>query len=320
MSSDIKALRRAIKQGRPELTLEVDGREVHLTNLNKLFWPKTGWSKGDLIDYYVSVSPYILPHLRGRPLVMVRYPDGISGESWFHKDVPGGAPKWVRTIRVRHEGAPAHDVDYVVCDNLATLVWLAQMATIEIHTWSATVDDVTKADLAVFDIDPQTGEFADAVAGAQMVCGLLEELRLPCWLKTTGKRGVHLVVPLKPEGAHAQVREFVHEAIRLLDRRSPGAISLSYSKPKRKGRIFIDYAQNSFGKTNVAPYSLRATPQATVSTPVRRRYLNRVNPKDYRLDNVARRLRQTGDLWQELREKATVAVSEAQERLSKLSA
>jgi bifunctional non-homologous end joining protein LigD len=313
-STDIQALRRAVKAAEKELTLEVEGREVHLTNLGKIFWPEAGWRKGDLISYYVGVSPYILPHLKRRPLVMVRYPDGISGESWFHKDLPGGAPKWVQTIRVWHH-AEKKDVHYVVCDDLPTLIWLAQMGTIEIHTWSATIDDVKKADVAVFDIDPQTGEFADAVDGARMVCDLLDELDLEYYVKTTGKRGIHVFLPLKPKDPHSDVRDFVHEAILLLDRRHPDTFALSYVKSKRKGRLFVDYAQNSFGKTNITPYSLRATPDATVSTPIQ---LGRVDPHDYRLDTVVRRLGRTGDLWKDIREATAVTIGEARQRLRAL--
>lgn len=318
MTTDTRKLRRTITAKQRELTLDIAGRSLHLTNLDKVFWPGPGWRKADLINYYIGVSAYILPHLRRRPLVMVRYPDGITGESWFHKDVPDGAPGWIETIRVRHE-AEQRDVRYIVCDDLATLVWLAQMGTIEIHTWSATVDDVTKADLAVFDVDPQTGEFTDAADGARMVCDLLDELRLKYHLKTTGKRGVHVFVPLRPEGRHDEVRDFVHLAVLLLDRRSPGQLALSYLKAQRKGRVFIDYAQNAFGKTNVAPYSLRATPDATASTPVRRRDLARVDPHDYRLDNLARRLARIGDPWKGLHEGATVTIAEARRRLEALS-
>jgi len=318
MPTDTRELRRTITAQRRELTLDIAGRSLHLTNLDKVFWPQPGWRKADLINYYIGVSPYILPHLRRRPLVMVRYPDGIAGESWFHKDVPGGAPNWIQTIRVRHE-AEKRDVHYVVCDDVATLVWLAQMGTIEIHTWSTTVDDVTRPDLAVFDVDPQTGIFADAVDGARMICDLLDELRLKRYLKTTGKRGIHVFVPLNPGGLHAEVRDFVHQAVLLLDRRCPGQFALSYLKAQRKGRIFVDYAQNSFGKTNVAPYSLRATPDATASTPVRRSDLARVDPHAYRLDNLGRRLARSGDLWAGLHDGVTVTVSEARRRLEALS-
>jgi len=316
--TDIKELRRAIKAGQKEITVEIDGRGVHLSHLDKVFWPERGWRKADLIDYYIAVSEYVLPHLRRRPLVMVRYPDGIHGESWFHKDVPLGAPEWVKAVGIEHDTPKTHTIKYVVCDDLATLVWLAQMGTIEIHAWSATVDDVTRADFAVFDIDPQTDEFSDAVDGARIVCDLLDELKLPCYLKTTGKRGIHVFVPLKPEGLHAEVRDFAHQAILLLDQRNPGLLALSYSKSKRKGRLFIDYAQNSFGKTNVAPYSLRATRDATASTPIRRASIKRVDPHDYRLDTLPRRLARGIDLWKSIHDGAGVTVAEARKRLDAL--
>jgi bifunctional non-homologous end joining protein LigD len=317
--TDINRLRRAINAEQKEIVLDIDGRSLHLSHLDKIFWPERGWRKADLIDYYIAVSRYILPHLRHRPLVMVRYPDGIHGESWFHKDVPLGAPDWVRTISVEHDTPKVHTVKYVVCDDLATLVWLAQMGTIEIHAWSATVDDVTRADVAVFDLDPQTDQFSDAAEGARIVCDLLDELKLACYLKTTGKRGIHVFVPLKREGIHAEVRDFAHQAILLLERRNPGLLALSYSKSKRKGRLFIDYAQNSFGKTNVAPYSLRATPDATASTPIRRGDLKRINPHDYRLDNLPRRLARSADLWKDLHDGTTVTVAEARTRLDALA-
>jgi len=319
LTAQIRETQRELNMGRKETTLEVEGRKVHVTNLDKVFWPERGWTKGDMIKYYLEVSPYILPHLRHRPLVMVRYPDGIAGESWFHKDVPGGAPDWVETIAVKHEDAKAHTVNYVVCNDLATLVWLAQMAAIEIHVWSATVEDVHKADVAVFDVDPQTDRFADAVDGAAMVCGLLDELRLKSYVKTTGKRGIHVFVPLKPTAQHAEVRDFAHEAVMLLDRRHPGAFALSYVKAKRAGRVFIDYAQNSFGKTNIAPYSLRATKDATASAPIRRNYLKRTQPTDYRLDTLPRRVARMGDLWHGLHDGVTDIVAEARRRLAALA-
>ncbi|UCH33749.1 MAG: non-homologous end-joining DNA ligase, partial [Armatimonadota bacterium] len=312
-------LRRALRAAEKETTVEVDGREVHVNHLDKVLWPERGWTKADLIEYYIKVSPYILPHLRNRPLVMVRYPDGIEGEHWFQKDAPAGAPEWIRTIHVTHE-AESREIRYVVCNDLAALVWLAQMATVEIHTWSASVADVTKADLAVFDIDPQTGKFEDAADGARMVGDLLDELGIKHHLKTTGKRGAHVFVPVRPDETHAAARDFVHDAVKLLDRRHPGVIALSYSKSRRTGRIFVDYAQNSFGKTNVAPYSLRASADGTVSTPLRRDELSRADPRDYRLDNITRRLARTGDLWGNLRRDAEIGIGEAHDRLRKLSA
>jgi bifunctional non-homologous end joining protein LigD len=319
LTAQIRETQRELNAERKETTLEIEGRRVHVTNLGKVFWPEHGWTKGDMISYYVAVSPYLLPHLRNRPLVMVRYPDGIGGESWFHKDVPGGAPDWVETIAVEHHEAKAHTVNYVICNDLATLVWLAQMATIEIHTWSAATQDVRKADVAVFDVDPQTDRFEDAVWGAEMICGLMDELKLKCYVKTTGKRGIHVFAPLKPMVEHSEVRDFAHEVVMLLDRRHPGEFALSYSKAKRVGRVFVDYAQNSFGKTNIAPYSLRATKRATVSTPIRRSYLRRTRPTDYRLDTVPRRLARAGDLWRGLHEDAMDTVAEARQRLAALA-
>jgi len=320
VSSTVDELRRKLKAAEREVALEIDGRKLHLTNLDKVFWPQPGLRKADLIDYYIGVSRYLLPHLRNRPLVMVRYPDGIEGEHWFHKDAPEHTPEWVRTKGIEQEShGQARALRYIVCDDLATLVWLAQLAAIEIHTWSATADDPDRADRAVFDIDPQTDAFADAVEGARAVCDLLDELDLAYYLKTTGKRGIHVFAPLTPEREHREVREFVHDAVREIDRREPGLLALSYSKAKRKGRCFIDYAQNAFGKTNVAPYSLRGTVSATAATPFRREHLGRVAPGDYRLDNMLRRLAQTGDLWQGLPSPAKISVAQAHARLRSLA-
>ncbi len=323
-TASVQRLRKQLEAADREVVLDIDGRALHLTNLDKVFWPQAGLRKRDLIDYYLAVSPYLLGHLRDRPLVMVRYPDGIEGEHWFHKDAPEHTPEWVRLRPIEQHGrsmlrpGEPRTLRYVVCDDLATLVWLAQLAAIEIHTWSAAANNPARADRAVFDIDPQTDEFADAVAGAQAVCELLDEIELTYYLKTTGKRGIHIFAPLPPQQEHAAARDFVHDAVTLIAHRQPGLLALSYSKAKRAGRCFIDYAQNAFGKTNVAPYSLRATRAATVSAPFRRDDLTRVAPGDYRLDNMLRRLARTGDLWHDLEAAASVPLAQAHQRLRAL--
>ena len=234
-SASVHQLRRQIKAAGPEVALDIDGRALHLTNLDKVLWPPLDRARGgpepvarpqadlrkrDLIDYYLAMSPYLLGHLRDRPLVMVRYPDGIEGEHWFHKDAPEHTPEWVRLRPIEQHGrsvlrpSEPRTLRYVVCDDLATLVWLAQLAAIEIHTWSAAANDPARADRAVFDIDPQTDEFADAVAGAQAVCELLDEIELPYYLKTTGKRGIHIFVPLPPQQEHAAAGFFTGEILR----------------------------------------------------------------------------------------------------------
>ncbi|OPX65317.1 MAG: ATP-dependent DNA ligase [Methanoregula sp. PtaU1.Bin006] len=245
-----------------------DLTRVRLTNLDKILYPAAGITKADVLTYYVRAAPRLLPFLHNRPLTMHRFPDGAGGPGFFEKDAPAGTPDWVETFTRRAETA-GRDVRYVLCNNLDTLIWLGNLASLEIHTALAAAPAYETPDLLLFDIDPEPPlTFDDVVSVAHIVHGQLENRGLRPYVKTSGKKGVHIVVPLVPGLSFSRVRDFAHGIGKAIARDTPQVVS-EFPHSREPGTIFIDYLQNSHGKTMVAPWSLRATPLATVSVPVR---------------------------------------------------
>lgn len=272
----------------------IDGRELSLSNLDKPYWPDDGLSKGDMIEYYVAVAPYLLPHLEGRPLNLTRFPDGIHGKNFYQKDIPATAPPWVRTLPVQHED---HIVNYCLADSPAVLAWLAQWGCIEIHPWLSRSGSLDTPDYAVFDLDPSEGVgYAEAVEIAFVVRRFLSEFNLRAYPKTSGATGVHLFLPIVRRYTYKEVEMFVGRVADFIHRAMPERTTRERSVAKRRG-VYIDHLQNIKGKTLASVYSLRPRPGAPVSMPVLWDELPRIRPEEFNLRTTFERLARVGDLF-----------------------
>jgi bifunctional non-homologous end joining protein LigD len=259
---------RATKKPRNKAAVTVEGRELELSNLDKVLYPKAGFTKGELIDWYARIGEVLLPHLRGRPLTLKRYPEGVEGKHFYEKRCPSHRPEWVTTASVyseRHEG----EIDYCVVEDLPTLVWLANLADIELHTSLSKAAEMERPTAMVFDLDP--GAPADVLDCAQVAVwlrGMFEQLGLECYPKTSGSKGMQLYVPLNSDATYEQTKPFAKAVAETLERKFPDRVVSQMSKAKRPGKILIDWSQNDRHKTTVCVYSLRAKEQPTVSTPL----------------------------------------------------
>ena len=282
-------------------TLVVEGKSVRLTNLDKLFWPERGITKGDLIQYYADVAPVLLPHIRDRAMVMKRYPHGAAGEFFFMKRAPSPRPPWIRTCRIDHDSGNV--IDFPVIDDLPSLLWVINLGCIDLNQWYARCDDVDRPDYVHFDLDPGEGAaWAAVLQTAQIVGDALKTLKMPPYVKTTGSRGLHLYVPIVRGPAQKEVWTFAKALAVELASRNPALMTAEYKVARRpRGRVLIDYNQNAWGRTLASIYSVRPTPRATVSTPVTWAEIDRgVRIEDFRLDNVRDRISKAGDLWKPL--------------------
>ncbi len=271
-------------------------RPLRLTNLDKPFFPE-GFTKGDLIQYYASVAPYLLPHLAGRPLSMSRYPDGIEGGSFYEKRAPGHKPDWVGTVPVASDSMGGM-IDFVVANDRETLMWLANMACIEIHPFHSRVTTPGFPDYAIFDLDPAEGSrWEQVVAGATLVNLALDGLGLRGYPKLSGSKGMHVYVPLAPLHSYARVRAFVEAVGRLLVAANPEDLTMEWDIPARRGKVFIDHNRNASGQTIASVYSVRPRPGAPVSVPLTWDEVAEARNGDYTIVDVWERLGSVGDLF-----------------------
>ncbi|MGH2732076.1 MAG: non-homologous end-joining DNA ligase [Actinomycetota bacterium] len=286
-------------EGRGEADSFIEGgRELRVTNLDKVLFPEDGYTKGDLITYCYNAAPLMLPFLADRPLVMQRVPDGIYGEAFYEKQVPSGAPAWVRTVPVpSRSGRPA--IDFVVADSTATLVWLAQIASVECHAWTSRWPRLDEPDFAVLDLDPfEPIPFSEVRAVARLVRTVLDRLGLKGYPKTSGGAGLQVFIPLRPGHTYPEVREFCSALGRLISAAYPERATVETSMPRRAGKVFIDANQNARGKTLIAPYSVRPYPGAPVSMPLRWEELDGdFFPEQFTIATALERIGQVGDLF-----------------------
>ncbi len=282
----------------------------------KVLFPASGVTKADLAEYYLRIADTMLPHLASRPIAMERYPDGIGGERIFQKDVPDYFPDWVDRASVEKAGGT---LTQVVCTNAATLVYLADLACITPHAWLSRIDLPTRPDQLVFDLDPPGDDFAAARAAALALRSLLDELDLPSFVKTTGKRGAHVVVPIRRDTDFDSVRSVAREVARELVARNPSQLTLEERKGARAGRLYVDLMRNGYAQTAVAPYAVRATPQATVATPLAwEEFGDRsLQPGRFTLRTVPHRMAQRGDPWEGMPRRAA-DLTKAAARLNEL--
>lgn len=298
-------------------TVQIGGRAIELSRLDKVLFPDDGITKGELIDYYRSIADTMLPHLQNRALTMHRYPDGLEGEDFYQKDAPDYFPDWIRTEEVEKEEGDG-TVHHVVCNDAATLCYLANQATITPHVWLSRVDRLRRPDRMIFDLDPGGTDLGEVRFAARAVRDLLEELELQAFLMTTGSRGYHVVVPLRREHEFDEVRAFARACARLLASRAPDRLTVEHRKKKRGERVFLDYLRNGYAQTGVAPYAVRARPGAPVATPVRWHELGPgLEPRTYHIGNLFRRLGQTDDPWRAM-DGSAASLGEAREDLDGL--
>lgn len=284
-----------------EAQLSVEGGTVKLTNLRKIFWPELGLTKRDLLQYYLDVSPWLLPHLNDRAMVMKRYPNGIAGEFFFMKRAPVLRPSFIKTCAIEHESGNV--IDFPVINHAASLLWVINLGCIDLNPWYARCDDVTRPDYLHFDLDPVTGTSFDRVLETSLlVRDALAELRITSYAKTTGSRGIHVYVPIARGPLQKQVWEFAKAFAKELERRHPKIITAEYRVAKRPpGHVLVDYNQNAWNRTLASVYSVRPKPAASVSTPVTWKEVERgMKLEDFTMRTVPRRLRKLGDLWKPL--------------------
>jgi bifunctional non-homologous end joining protein LigD len=271
--------------------------KVVFSNLDKVLFPKTGITKGLVVKYYIKMAPRMLGMLAERAIVLTRYPDGVDEKGFYEKNAPQGTPKWVKTAKIHSETAK-RDLNYVLVDDVDTLIWLGNLAALEIHMPLSRIDDRETPDLVLFDIDPEPpAEFDDGVAVALLLKDKLDQLGLLSFIKTSGKKGLHIVVPIVREYSFRFTREFAHVVGRYLAKELEIAVS-EFSDTKTPGKVFVDYTQNSHGRTMVIPYGLRAMPDATVSTPLEWDEVEKgLKPESLNLFTVVKRKK---DPWKEI--------------------
>jgi bifunctional non-homologous end joining protein LigD len=284
--------------GTDSVDVKVGRRRVKLTNLEKVFFPDIGAKKLDLLAYYASIAPSLLPHLKDRAMVMKRYPDGIRGQAFFMKHAPESRPPWIEICEIQHKHARL--VPFPVVRDLGSLMWIINLGCIDLNPWYARCDDPDRPDYLNFDLDPVPSAGFDRVREvAQIVCRALSQLDIPSYPKTTGSRGIHIYVPIRRGPLQKEVWTFAKWISRKLAAEHPKLITAEYRKEKRpKDHVLVDYNQNAWGRTLASAYSVRPTPGATISTPVTWNEISKgIRIEDFRMDNVPDRVAQLGDLW-----------------------
>jgi bifunctional non-homologous end joining protein LigD len=283
------------------VALAVDRQEVRLTNLRKVFWPSLGLTKGDLLQYYADVADALLPHLRDRAMVMKRYPHGAAGPFFFMKRAPTPRPPWIETCSIEHDSG--NIIDFPMIQTRAALLWVVNLGCIDLNQWYARCDDVDRPDYLHFDLDPGVGAAFDRVLEtSRIVRDALGALKMPSLVKTTGSKGLHVYVPIVRGPVQKQVWTFAKALAQELAARHPALITAEYRVAKRpRGRVLVDYNQNAWGRTLASIYSVRPREEATVSTPVTWKEIDRgVKIEDFTVSNVPARIARLGDLWKPL--------------------
>jgi bifunctional non-homologous end joining protein LigD len=283
--------------------VKVAGKSVRLTNLDKLFWPELGITKGNLIQYYADVAELLLPHIRDRAMVMKRYPHGAAGEFFFMKRAPSPRPDWIQTCRINHDSGNV--IDFPMINDVPSLLWVINLGCIDLNQWYATCDDVNRPDYLHFDLDPGSATWEQVLEASRIVHEALTKLEMPAVAKTTGSKGIHLFVPIVRGPVQKEVWTFAKALAQELAGRHPTLLTSEYRVARRPaGRVLVDYNQNAWGRTLASVYSVRPHPRACVSTPITWKEVDAgVRIEDFRIDNVRARFKETGDLFKPLVQK-----------------
>ncbi|HLQ24656.1 MAG TPA: non-homologous end-joining DNA ligase [Acidiferrobacterales bacterium] len=284
-----------------QVEVEIQGKRLKLSNLEKVLYPAAGFTKAQVIDYYTRIAPVLLPHLKNRPLTLKRYPEGVENEFFYEKECPPHRPPWVHTTPVWSEGN-ARDTNYCLIDDLPTLVWTANLADIELHTSLSLITDINRPTILAFDLDPGApANILDCAQVAGWIHEALDELKLKSFAKTSGSKGLQVYVPLNTPISYNETKPFAHGLAGLLEAAHPRYIVSNMRKNLRKGKIFIDWSQNDAHKTTVCVYSLRARARPMVSTPVNWDEIEtswrKQEPLEFDYQQVLRRAEMFGDLF-----------------------
>ena len=286
-----------LPEGKEEFVTDLEGKMQKFTNLNKLYWPEEKISKRELLDYYDKIANYLLPYLKDRPESLRRTPNGIDKPSFFHKDMPDTAPSWIQTKKIFSESNNA-EVNYLICNDKATLLYMANLGCIEINPWNSRLQSLEYPDYVVIDLDPQDVPFEQVIEVAQAVKEVLDRAGAIGYCKTSGSRGLHIYIPLGAKYNYDQAKEFAHLIAQFVHELTPAITSLERSPAKRKNKIYLDYLQNRKGQTLAAPYCLRPKPGATVSTPLLwEEVKNGLHPSQFTISAIFERLKKTGDVF-----------------------
>jgi bifunctional non-homologous end joining protein LigD len=264
------------------------------SNLHKVYWPAERYTKGDLVEYYRAVSRWILPYLRDRPVVLTSFPDGVEGKSFYQKDAPEFTPPWVRTVAIWSEETQ-REIRYFVCDDVETLLYVANMASIPLHVWASRVGTLEQTDWCVLDLDPKEAPFTDVVRTALALRRVCEAIGMPSYVKTTGKTGLHVLLPLGRQCTYAQSRMLGELLARVVLRELSDVATITRHVTKRGDKVYLDYLQNRHGQTIVAPFSVRPLPGATVSMPLAWDEVNQdLDPKAFTIRTAVERMERLG--------------------------
>ncbi len=293
-----RVVAKAVKEQAGSKTLTVGRRKLELTNLDKIFWPKDGITKGDLVNYYGGMADYILPYLKNRPMSLKRNPNGIKDEGFYHKDAGEAAPAWVKKANIYSESSDK-TIHYIVCNNKATLLYLANLGCIEMNPWNSTTLTLKKPSYLVIDIDPSDkNTFEQVIETALAVKAVLDKAGAISFCKTSGATGLHVYVPLKNKYEYNDAKEFAHVVAALAQEQLPSFTSLERNLTKRGNKIYIDYLQNRSGQTLASAYSVRPKDGATVSTPLEWKEVKKgLHPSQFHIHNIVKRIKQKGDLF-----------------------
>lgn len=293
-----------------EVILKFGSKQVRLTNLKKIFWKKLGLTKRDLLQYYADISPWLLPHIEDRAMVMKRYPNGAEGDFFYMKRAPEPRPDWIEICDIEH--GDAGTINFPIIQDLPALLWVINLGCIDLNPWYARCDDTDRPDFLHFDLDPGPGaDFRKIREVALRLHDVLEALKMPSYPKTTGSKGVHVYIPIKRGPLQKEVWAVAKVVALEMEGRHPEIVTAEYRKAKRPhGRVLVDYNQNAWGRTLASIYSIRPTPIASVSVPVTWDEIERgVRIEDFRIDNAVARVRKVGDLWKPVLGKKRVDLS-----------
>ncbi len=287
-----------LKNPQKETIVQIGKRNVKLVNLNKIFWEKEKYTKGDLIEYYKEITPAILPYLKNRPESLLRYPNGIEGESFFQKDVSNLNVDWVTRARMKHSGK---SIEYILCQDEASLLYIINLGCIDLNPWNSTIKSPDKPDYCVIDLDPEAVPFETVVKVAQTVRDVLDNLDIPSYPKTSGARGIHIYIPLGAKYTYEQTRYFADLLCHQVHAKIPTLTSLVRNPKDRQGKVYLDFLQNARGQTLASVYSVRPKPNAPVSTPLKWSEVNKtLHPSKFTMKNIPKRLQTQGDLFKEV--------------------
>jgi bifunctional non-homologous end joining protein LigD len=271
-----------------------------ITHPEKVLFPEDGITKGELAAYYEMIAPFMIPHIRMRPITMVRYPQGIENPSFWQKDVSKGFPEWLQRVEVPKKDGTVH---HPVVTDTRSLLWLANQNSITLHVWTSRAPTLYHPDICVFDLDPSKDDPEAVRAAALALRDLLDELGLPCWIKTSGSKGFHIVIPLDGKAGFGDVARFSNAVARILIERDPKNLTQEFSKADRRGRIYVDAGRNAYSATFAAVYAVRAKTGAPVSAPCTWEEIEsrNVSPRSFTLRTMAGRVAEVADLWADMR-------------------